>query len=312
MWDLIAQLFWLIKLAYGVFIRFWPLLPFIILFFRLVRKYSDSDPYGLEIITWEFGGWKSYNLWLDTLAYSQNGFFVISNNPNSFVDLYFDHRSDLEKIFNFLLKYVEITNHQSFIEYGFRPIVFNVDEAHKYFFSRDFKKNMNEENMTILTQIRKRSILSWFITQELAQLDVFFRRLTNGNIKRYYSGLWFIRFWRNRYVPNPETTSLNEESGEASITSKWLYLAPNFLSFLSKNRRHLLPEKWVSKFVVWFVKRLDNLTFKDFIFKLYPLETDFWADFWDIFSQIYNFETFNLTWIVEYNENYIDYLTFKK
>jgi len=252
-------------------------------FFYLVVKYTDKDIYGLKIITWMFWDWKTYNNSLKTKKFSQKWFFVISNVRNSFTNLVFDSVLDLERIFAYFMEYARITNNQEFIENWFRPVVFNIDEAHNYFFSRLFSENINKDNLMISTQVRKRNILATFITQELAQLDVFFRRLTWGLVMRYYKGLWFLRFWRLYYVPNPETTNLQSEEEGVEIIKRGIYLAPNFLPF-SKIRKELLPEKFVSKIIVWYEDLLNNYSFIDFLNDLYPLETEYWKNFWKIYK----------------------------
>jgi hypothetical protein len=184
------------------------------------------------------------------------------------------------------MKYAEITNNKEFIQSWFRPISFNIDEAHNYFFSRSFEKNINVDNLMVSTQVRKRQILISFLTQELAQLDVFFRRLAWWKIKKYYSWLWFIRFWKLFYVPNPENTNLEDET-EAQIKKRWVYLAPHFLTFLSKQRRDMIPEKWVSKIIVWYTDLLNDVSFTDFLLMVYPIETENWKKFWNIYKKQY-------------------------
>jgi len=76
-----------------------------------------------------------------------------------------------------LKKYIQETNIETFFKTAtWLPIRVVVDEAHLYYFSRDFKK-FDFDTLLILTQCRKRKVSIDFITQELAQIDVFIRRL---------------------------------------------------------------------------------------------------------------------------------------
>jgi hypothetical protein len=278
--------FWLttIKNVFNNLLAYWFMFPFIGLFLYLVFKYTDRSIFWVRIICGAFGDWKTYNNSLKTKDYADKWFFIISNIRNSFTNLKFDSVLDLERIYAYIMEYARITNNKEFIENWFRPIVFNIDEAHNYFFSRSFEKNLNKDNLMVTTQCRKRSILNHFITQELAQLDVFFRRLCGGDVMRYYAWLWFVRFWRQYYVPNPETTNLNSEEEWVEIKKRWIYLAPNFLTFLSKNRRFLLPEKYISKIIVWYEDLLLNYSFMDFLKDLYPIDTKNGRNFWEIYK----------------------------
>jgi type IV secretory pathway VirB4 component len=96
----------------------------------------------------------------------------------------------LKKVFNVLVEYSQTTNNKDRLnDYKtFRPIIFILDEAHLYFFSRWFSKNFDKEQLIILTQVRKRKISMYLITQELAQLDSTFRRLVPA-VRKYYKGL---------------------------------------------------------------------------------------------------------------------------
>ena len=268
-----------------ILFSFWWVFPIVLLFFYFRKKYTDDDIFWINLITWEFWSWKSYNLALNSYDYNKSWLFIIWNNPNSFVNIFYNSLSDLEKVFNFILLYTKLTNQKEFLNFKFRPIVFNIDEAHNYFFSRSFKANITKEKLLVLTQLRKRSILVNFITQELWQLDIFIRRLTPIVI-RYYSFIWFLRRWKMFYLPNPEDINLNDETKVEKIKS-WFYLAPSFLLFLSKKRRNMLNEKWVSKFVVWFDDKISNLDFEWFLLEIYPLNTSFWQDFWRIYKKVY-------------------------
>lgn len=269
-------------------IPFWWIFIIILFFLYLIKKYSDNDIFWLRIETWDFWGWKTYNNTIETKKFSNKWLFTISNIRNDFIDLKFDSKLDLERIFSYLMEYSRITNNKQFINNWFRPIVFNIDEAHNYFFSRWFQDNIDSNNIMVLTQVRKRNILATFITQELAQLDIFLRRLTTWIVKRYYQGLWFIRFYKIFYLPNPETTNLNEDSDEwVRLIKKGIYFAPTFLLYFSKLRKEMLNEKYVSKIIVWYTDLLNDLSFMDFLLKLYPINTTFWKDFWVIYKNIY-------------------------
>jgi len=235
--------------------------------------------YWVKIITWEFGAGKTYNVYYEAYKrkISKENPFVIANIPYPWVDLLYTGIEDLKKIFSILVEYSKQTNEKEFLEnyWKFRPIIFILDEAHLYFFSRWFAKNFDKEQLIILTQVRKRKISMYLITQELAQLDSTFRRLV-PSVRKYYKWFWFWRWRVDYYMKKDETDVKNEEV--ADKIWGWplfgAFMAPNIKAKLSRllglKTKDYFNDYWTSYFITWFWKTLpSNYNLDNFLQDLY-------------------------------------------
>ncbi len=223
--------------------------------------------YWVKIITWEFWAGKTYNVFYQAYLRkkSKEDPFIISNIPYGFVDLVYTWVEDLQKIFNVLVEYAQTTNNKEILNnyWKFRPIIFILDEAHLYFFSRWFSKNFNKEQLIILTQVRKRKISMYLITQELAQLDSTFRRLVPA-VRKYYKGLgWYS--WGTDYYFKKDDTDVKDEN-VADKTGGWFlaggFLAPaiksKFVKWFNLKSKDFFNDYWTSYFITWFWKNIDE------------------------------------------------------
>ena len=235
--------------------------------------------YWVKIVTWEFGSWKTYNVFYEAYLrkLSKENPFIIANIPYSFVDLVYTWIEDLKKIFQILVEYSKTTNTKEILNeyWKFRPIIFILDEAHLYFFSRWFAKNFDKEQLIILTQVRKRKISMYLITQELAQLDSTFRRLVPA-VRKYYKGFGFWRWYVDYYFKKDDT-----DMKDPMIAEKvwWgpifgAYLAPNIKAWLTRilnlRTKSYFDEFWTSYFITGFWKILPlNYNLDSFLKDLY-------------------------------------------
>ena len=223
--------------------------------------------YWVKIITWEFWAGKTYNVFYEAYKrkLSKENPFIISNIPYSWVDLVYTWIEDLQKVFKVLVEYAQNTNDKDTLNeyWKFRPIIFILDEAHLYFFSRWFSKNFNKEQLIILTQVRKRKISMYLITQELAQLDSTFRRLVPA-VRKYYKGLGWYRRWTDYYFKKDDTDVKDENI--ADKTWGWFlaggFLAPAIKATLAKwfnlKTKDFFDDYWTSYFITWFWKNIDD------------------------------------------------------
>ena len=245
--------------------------------------------YWVKIILWEFWAWKTYNVFYEAYLrkLSKENPYIIANVPYHFVDLFYSSTDDLIKIFQYLVRYSEETNTKEILDQykRFRPIIFILDEAHLYFFSRWFSKNFNREQLIVLTQVRKRKVSMYLITQELAQLDSTFRRLV-PTVRKYYKwfGLW--RWFVDYSLKKDDTEVKNEEI--ADKVGWWpifgSYLAPRakhwILRLIWSKKLAFFKDFWTSYYVTWFEKKLDNLTYDDFIKWIYENEKNSIVESW--------------------------------
>ena len=131
------------------------------IFKKLLDKIRGVDEweFGMRLITWTFWAGKTKNTFQEAFLRKQQNpdWIIISNVPykdldwNSLVDISFNSKQDLKTLLEHLYRYLQDTNHTEYLQdMLFVPIKIIVDEAHLYYFSRDFKA-FDMEMMTILT-----------------------------------------------------------------------------------------------------------------------------------------------------------------
>lgn len=229
--------------------------------------------YWIRLVVGEFWAWKTYSVFYHVYKMKQkkDDIFVIANSPYHFVDLLYSSKEDLIKIFRFLVKYAEETNDKDVLQkyHDFRDIVLIIDEAHLYFFSRWFHKNFDFESLIVLTQLRKRRITIYLITQELWQIDSTLRRLV-PYVRKYYYGFWFYRWYTDYYLKKDDIDIKDENVADKVgwwFISGW-YLSPKIRSFLSKIfwiDKKFFSDFWTSYYIVWFEHKLRHLTYPEFL-----------------------------------------------
>jgi len=207
--------------------------------------------YGLRLITWSFGAWKTKNVFQSAYLWKKDNpeGILISNLKYDFVDFYFDSKKDFDFILKDLVQYIRDTNdfaelHKNF---DFPPIKMIVDEAHLYLFARDFKA-FTKDLLLVLTQCRKREISIDFITQELWQIDVFIRRLCP-----------YIEYFEEKplgltkqsifYCLDSDCTSMRDENAFEEIESSYLLpfkRGPYFKPIL----KNYYEQRFLTKYVI--------------------------------------------------------------
>ena len=159
---------------------------------------KPTSNYGLSIITWNFGSWKTFGLWVELYELKEKNpdICIISNVPRSITDIYYNSIDDFQMVLNHLYMFYEETNN-TLRNYNTtrKDIVLVMDESQIYFPARWFadkkQKELREKLTIILTQCRKRYTRIWCAVQRTKMLDINFRRLAD-NIRFYYkdSFLW--------------------------------------------------------------------------------------------------------------------------
>lgn len=235
-----------------------------------------NQEYWLRLVTWHFWAWKTKNVFQEAFFWKQKNpdGLLIANIPYDFVDIHFNSKADLNLILSHILAYIEATNTiEDMKEAIFPPIKVLIDEVHCYYFARDFKA-FDKDVMTIITQCRKRRITIDFISQELAQLDVFIRRLTP--LVLYYEKFifWFKKAILFRALQNEATDVWQETAFEELDRTR---LRPdNRVLFFNKKLKHYYEQKYLTYYVVWFTDVLKERTFEQFKAKQLELYEKYW------------------------------------
>lgn len=223
-----------------------------------------SQDYWLRLVTGVFWSWKTKNLFQEAFFRKKDNpdWLLIANIPYSFVDIHFNSKTDLNLILSHVLAYIEATNNiEDMQEAIFPPIKILIDEVHCYYFARDFKA-FDKDVMTIITQCRKRRITIDFISQELAQLDVFIRRLTPLVLCYEKSFLGFKRAVLY-YARANEWTDLWSETQFEEMDKTWIFPDKRVL-FFNPDLKKYYDEKYLTYYVVWFTDILQWFTFEQF------------------------------------------------
>lgn len=223
----------------------------------------------LSIVWWAFGAWKTKNVFLDSFLWKQKYpyWLLLANVPYDFVDVYFEDKENLNTIFDWLKRYIEETNTEKYLRNWKRlPIRVVLDEAHLYFFSREFKKFATED-LLILTQCRKRNIQIFFITQELAQIDILIRRLV-PYVYRYQKLILWFRRQVLYYFKTSETSDIWDEINVELIEKE--ILRPNWLQkLLTPELKYYFWQRYLTYHVVGSLNKLFS-SYGDFLNRLLP------------------------------------------
>lgn len=273
-WSINIHWFWSILILILVVVFF--ILLFLILSWKV--KFVDLKTwswYWIKLVTWSFGAWKTKNVYQSAYMWKKANphWIVISNIDYDFVDIHFDNREDFNYLMDYLVRYIRDTNDIAELKknFNFPPIKVIVDEAHLYLFSRSFK-NFTDDSLLVLTQCRKRNIEIEFITQELWQIDVVIRRLTQY-IQYYKLHSFGFRSQVMLYCNDPSNVNINDP--EAFEVLEKVYLLPdNIVWFFIKKLKGFYEQIYLTKYVIWWQSMFEKeyTWFKD---KLYKKLIDF-------------------------------------
>ena len=248
---------WDFSLLKWVIIWILILIPIVLLFLILSGKLClfntwFGEWYWLRLITWEFGSWKTKNVFQSAFLWKKMNphWILISNLNYDFVDFHFNSKRDFDFILRDIVQYIRDTNNEEDLKksINFPPVKIIVDEAHLYLFARDFKW-FTKDILLVLTQCRKRDISVDFITQELWQIDVFIRRLCP-----YIEYFEKMPLWLTKqsilYSLDVEGTSMKNEEMFDEIESSFLLPFSRWPIF-DKRVKDYYAQKYLTKFVIW-------------------------------------------------------------
>ena len=150
-------------------------------------SFSVNSTFWSSLIIWDFGTWKTY--WVENICYEAKSKFpqdilLISNIPNSIVDIPYNSPEDLKQLLEYIFRFFIETNWD--IEHynkTFRDIILVVDEAQLYF-PQDWTvlswdKELLWKVRVILTQCRKRNVKFYLCTQRWKTVNINIRRYTD-------------------------------------------------------------------------------------------------------------------------------------
>ncbi|MEI6774983.1 MAG: hypothetical protein WCL18_09820 [bacterium] len=154
----------------------------------------------------------------------------------------------MDKIIEYISSYIADSNTSDrFKAKDFPLIRIIIDEAHLYFFSRDFKA-LNKTALLILTQCRKRFIQVDFVTQELAQLDVFMRRLM-PYVMNYEKWLFGFQRATMYYFKVAEVSDIGDELKVEQLETE--YIRPDRVQTrFNKELEHYFAQRYLTYYVI--------------------------------------------------------------
>ena len=252
---------------------------------------KPTNNYWLNIITWNFGSWKTFWLWVELydLKSKNPDVCIISNVPRAITDIYYNSIQDFQMILEHLYLFYEETNDLvDNYDSTRKDIVLVMDESQIYFPARWFadkkQKELREKLTIILTQCRKRYTRIWCAVQRTKMLDINFRRLAD-NIRFYEktSRLWIKLarlyifecwwaiddlIWDDTDLFSSEEKLLEKDINNAALSSHQTELLDSLLVIKHPTRK-LRREKNLTKHISWLLENVYHLTYTEFRKKLY-------------------------------------------
>ena len=252
---------------------------------------DNTKNYWLNIITWNFGSWKTFKLWtvLYDLKEKNPNVCIISNVPRSITDIQYNSIDDFQMVLEHMYMFYEETN-KDFNTYDstWKDIVLVMDESQIYFPARWFadkkQKELREKLTIILTQCRKRYTKIYCAVQRTKMLDINFRRLADYiwfcekytwfgiNLARLYifECSWAIDdlIWDDGDLFSSEEKLMEMDINNWAI-SPHLTDILNSLMIITHPKWKLWNEKNVTKHISWLLQNIYDLSYTDFRKKLY-------------------------------------------
>lgn len=252
---------------------------------------EPTKNYWLNIVTWNFGSWKTFKLWclLYDLKEKNPNVCIISNVPRSITDIKYNSIDDFQMVLEHMYMFYEETNKQ-FETYDstWKDIILVMDESQIYFPARWFadkkQKELREKLTIILTQCRKRYTKIYCAVQRTKMLDINFRRLADYirfceknkffgiNYARLYifECSWAIDdlIWEDWDLFSSEEKLLEMDINNHAI-SRHMTDILNSMMIIWHPKRNLWNEKNVTKHISWLLKNEYTLTYEEFRKKLY-------------------------------------------
>ena len=252
---------------------------------------NNTKNYWLNIITWNFGSWKTFWLWTELYKQKEENpnVCIISNVPRSITDIYYNSINDFQTVLEHLYMFFEETN-ENFETYNatWKDIILVMDESQIYFPARWYadkkQKELREILTIILTQCRKRYTKIYCAVQRTKMLDINFRRLADYIRFYFTSKARWINFCRlhifecswaiddligdDSNLFSSEEKLLEMDINEWKISRHMTDALRDLLAILNPKRK-LRHEKNITKHISWMLKDEYKLSYLEFRKKLY-------------------------------------------
>lgn len=252
---------------------------------------KPTSNYWLSIITWNFGSWKTFWLWVELYRLKEENpdVCIIANVPRAITDIYYNSINDFQMILEHLYMFYEETNHiiDSYNN-TWKDIVLVMDESQIYFPARWFadkkQKELREKLTIILTQCRKRYTRIWCAVQRPKMLDINFRRLADNIWFYYKDSRFWVKFARLHIFQcwwvlsdlmwdDWATWSSEEEMMSMDINEWWLASHQtdllDSLLVIKHPKRNLWKEKNITKHISGLLEDVYKLDYWQFKKKMY-------------------------------------------
>ena len=238
--------------------------------------FDINSTFGSSLIIWDFWHWKTF--WVENICYlakdkRPDDLLLISNIPNSIVDIPYNSPEDLKTLIEWLFRFFIETNIDiKHYNKTFRDILFVVDEAHNYFpqdwtvLSAD--KELLQKLRVILTQCRKRNVKFYLCTQRWKTVNINVRRYTDfiymfvlqkyfdsdrfkKNTLEIYKCWWWIAdlLWED-WVSWATIDDLEKDKIDVLTMSYNTFIRKYFYR-LEHNSRNLWKEKDLTQYICW-------------------------------------------------------------
>ena len=150
-------------------------------------SFSIKSTFGSSLIIWDFWTWKTF--WVENICYEAKDKYpqdilLISNIPNSIVDIPYNSPEDLKQLLEWIFRFFLETNWDiEWYNKTYRDIILVVDEAQLYF-PQDWSVLSSDKPLlakvrVILTQCRKRNVKFYLCTQRWKTVNINIRRYTD-------------------------------------------------------------------------------------------------------------------------------------
>lgn len=252
---------------------------------------NNTKNYGLNIITWNFGSWKTFKLWVElyNLKEKNPDVCIISNVPRSITDIHYNSIEDFQMVLDYLYLFYEETN-KDFETYNssWKDIVLVMDESQIYFPARWFadkkQKELREKLTIILTQCRKRYTKIYCAVQRTKMLDINFRRLADYIRfceKNTFFGINYARLYifecsgaiddligDDGNLFSSEEKLMQMDINNGAISRHMTDVLQDMLAIHHRNRK-IRDERNITKHISGLLQNVFNYTYEEFRKKLY-------------------------------------------
>ena len=229
--------------------------------------FNVNTTFGSSLIIWDFWTWKTFGV--ENICYQAKDKYpedilLISNVPNSIVDIHYNSPEDLKQILEYMYRFFKETNWDiEWYNKTYRDIILVVDEVQLYF-PQDWTVLSGDKDLlikvrVILTQCRKRNVKFYLCTQRWKTVNI--------NIRRYTDYIYMYNM--QHFFDNPKfrknTLEIYKCGGGVSDLLWEDWVSWNDIESLEKDRLDIVMMKY-------------NTFIYDKLYKLEHFKRDLWNE----------------------------------